>query len=90
MTALLAAHHRWRRAVALALVALSLPISGAWAAGDDKQVRAQAKYNEAKDRFAADDFQRAAELATEADALFFHPAIVLLKGRALQIGRAHV
>jgi hypothetical protein len=76
---------RRRAADVLAWLCLaSLASAHAWAAGDDKQARAQAKYNEAKERYDAGDFQRATDLATEADALFFHPAIVLMKGRALR------
>lgn len=82
---------RW---CAAALVTVSASAGGqgagvvatAWAG--DAETRANAIYKEAKDRFEAKDFDKALELVTQAERIFAHPAITLLKGRALRaVGR---
>ncbi len=65
----------------LALVS-ALAATPAWAG--ESEVRANAIYKEAKDRFDAKDFEKAADLAEQAERIFGHPAITLLKGRALR------
>lgn len=65
----------------LALVC-ALVAAPAWAG--EAEVRANAIYKEAKDRFDAKDFEKAADLAEQAERIFGHPAITLLKGRALR------
>ena len=64
------------------VLSLALPAAVAWAG--DNEVRANAIYKEAKDRFDAKDFEKAADLAEQAERIFGHPAITLLKGRALR------
>ncbi len=47
----------------------------------DNEMRANGIYQDAKKSFDANDFQKAWELATEAEKIFAHPAIVLMRGR---------
>lgn len=73
--------------VVVAMAGLCGGARTAWAAGD-AEARANAIYKDAKDRFDAKDFEKAVELATNAERIFAHPAITLLKGRALRgVGR---
>ncbi len=64
------------------LGATAIRPSTAWA-GDNEE-RANAIYKEAKSRFDNREFPKAVELATQAERIFPHPAITLLKGRALR------
>lgn len=81
------------RATAAALRAVLLTgalllATTAQAADPSDQVRANAIYKDAKDRFDTGEFQRSFELAVEAERLFPHPAITLMKARALRkLGR---
>jgi hypothetical protein len=76
------------RRVLTAVLAALLLTGPVHAAEPAEQVRANAIYKDAKDRFDSNDFQRAFELASEAEKIFPHPAIVLLKARALRkLGR---
>jgi len=62
--------------------------SAAVAGPADNETRAYAIYKEAKEKYDAKDFERAAELAEQAEKLFPHPNIMLLKGSALrQLGK---
>lgn len=79
-----------RGAVAGLLAALVLvgPVASVPAAEPAEQARANAIYKDAKDRFDANDFQRAFEQSSEAERIFPHPAITLLKARSLRkLGR---
>lgn len=75
-----------QRALALTcsavVLASGLVATPAWAG--DAEVRANAIYKEAKDRFDAKEFDKAADLAEQAERIYGHPAITLLKGRALR------
>ena len=50
----------------------------------DSEARANALYKEAKEKYDARDYDRSFELAEQAEKLFNHPIITLLKGRALR------
>jgi hypothetical protein len=63
-----------------ALVASPRPV----AAGESED-RAYAIYKTAKERFEAKDYDKALELVTQAEKIFAHPAITLLRGRALRV-----
>lgn len=70
-----------------ALVATIAP-GVATAAPADNETKAFNMYKEAKEKFDAKDYERAADLAEQAEKLFAHPNIMLLKGSALrQLGK---
>lgn len=76
------------RAVLVAGALLLATAVAVQAADPADQVRANAIYKDAKDRFDSGDFQRAFELSSEAERLFPHPAITLMKARSLRkLGR---
>lgn len=63
-------------------LATGVPARSAWAG--DQEMRANAIYKEAKDRFDAKEFAKSLDLATQAERIYPHPAITLLKGRAMR------
>ena len=71
----------WPVPTLLVLLALLAPLPAV--AADTTEVRANAIYKDAKDRFDSGDLQRALTLARQAEALFAHPAITFLRGRIL-------
>lgn len=74
-------------ALVSALVQVVLPATGQ-AAGETDQVKANEIYKKAKEFFDNNDFQKAFELAQQAERMFAHPAITFLKARALRkLGR---
>ncbi len=79
----------FRVMVALALPALLLgsTLAGtlAIAGPGDNEARSNQLYQEAKTKFDAKDYDRAIELIEQAEKLFPHPMIVLLKGRILRM-----
>lgn len=73
-------------AIVVAVVGMVPATGEAQSAAD--QARANGIYKEAKEKFDANDFQKAFELAEEAERIFAHPSITFLKGRALRkLGR---
>ncbi len=73
---------RWLLLVLAMASATLLASATAWAG--DTEERANNIYKEAKIRFDNREFPKAVELATQAERIFAHPAITLLKGRALR------
>ncbi len=72
--------------VAILATVVAAPVAVAGPA--DNETKAFALYKEAKDKLDAKEFERAAELAEQAEKLFAHPNIMLLKGSALrQMGK---
>ena len=67
------------------LLGVAVPAS---ASDPNAEVRANALYKDAKDQFDAGELDDALRLATQAEGLFAHPAIVYLRGRVLRrLGR---
>lgn len=73
----------------LAALVVAMVVSAPVTAADSADLlRANAIYKEAKDRYDAGDFQRAYDLCVDAEKIAAHPAIALMKARALRkLGR---
>lgn len=78
----------WKRVVAAMMVVAALVSVAANAGQADNENKANSLYKDAKDKFDARDYDKALDMSEQAEKLFPHPMIVLLKGRILrQMGK---